>query len=246
LTDIKVHKSGEDLLRQLDIGVTTKSDSKFTISGAVIRIEVMPGPYADSEYKISVWVPNAEYDSQHEDKKKNGGRQFEVNTKNFNYIGFKEFMAALVEAATGSKPKNGNESVTMEIFGFPVTIKETDRDDKETITENVNPTEEKLPPVKVEAKVEIKNATEVEVDGNKVKATNAGFRYEGKDGAVRVHDSTCQCDPCTQVRQALRELTEGINRGTTVADNSGLPTDLTLHPQNCSCFRCLQNDMGYY
>lgn len=204
MTDIKVHKSGEDQLKQFGIGVTTKDTSKVRISGAVIRIEVKPGEYVEPEYKVSVWVPQADYTG---DKEKQGGRQFELDTKNSTYIGFKDFMAALYEAATGVKPRNKNESIEVELFGFAATIKESERDSTTLITESVDPTKEvQTPTVKAEAKAEV-------LEGQIIKV-------EGKDGVVRKHDNSCNCDQCRQIRQALREMNEGTNRGTSLnADN---------------------------
>lgn len=194
MTDVKVHKSGEDLLKQ-GIGINIKDGSKVLVRGAVIRIEVLPSKYnyvtSEPDYKVSVWIPNSTYS----DDKKKGGKQFEANTK--DYLAFKDFMAAIVEAATGSKPKNGYEKVEVELFGFGMELAERERDSTETIKDSVDPLEEKLPTLPpILQKAETKANLKVTLGGKNIVSAKG-------------HDGSCQCDECRAVRAALRELVSG-------------------------------------
>jgi len=210
MTDIRVHKSGEDLLRDGFIGVNSKPNGKFEIRGAVIRFETSPAAsdFEDPNYKVSVWVPNSTYMA---DKKK-GGKQFEINTKgngNYsNYITFKEFMKAVYEAVTGAPPKTGRESVSKEIFGFSVSLKESIENNKETIKESIDPLTEVIKLPKQEVKVE-----------NKVTVTYKGVTSNGVKVTAKGHDGSCQCDECRAVQAALNELIEGRNKGTSQISN---------------------------
>lgn len=194
MTDIKVHKSGEDLLKQ-GVGVNIKDGFKVLVKGAVIRIEVQPSKYnyttSEPDYKVSIWIPSPTYA---EDKKK-GGKQFEVNTK--DYTAFKDFMAAVVEAATGSKPKNGYEKVEVELFGFGMELGERERDSTETIKNSVDPLEEKLPTLPlILQKAETKANLKVTLGGKTIVSAKG-------------HDGSCNCDECRAVRATLRELVSG-------------------------------------
>lgn len=194
MTDIRVHKSGEDLLRQ-GIGVSQKDGSRVVIKGAVIRIEVLPSKYdyatSEPDYRVSVWIPNATYDTDN----KKGGKQFEIDTKKgAAYIGFKDLMAAIVEAATGSKPKNGNEKVEIEVCGFGMEILEREQNATGIIKDSVDPLEEKLPPLPPQKNAKVN-----------VKVTLGGSNLVSAKG----HDGSCNCDECTAVRAALRELVSG-------------------------------------
>jgi hypothetical protein len=211
MESIRVHKSGEDLMKNSNIGVVTDG-KKVLIRGALIRIETSPGEYNEPNYKVSVWIPGL-----------NQARQFEINTKSqsYSYFSAKDVFAALVEAATGKRPSNGDEKTTTEIFGLSVDIAESLANSKDTITRSIDPLAEIItlpkPEVKVETKVTVKR----------------------KGPMVHGHMDECTCWKCEDMRkeQATKEGTE---------PEAELPADLTQHPKNCNCYRCLQNDMGYY
>jgi hypothetical protein len=228
--EVKIHKSGEDLIGDRFIGVNKKANGKIEIKGAVIRLEVRPGEYATSEpdYKVSVWVPNETYGT---DKGKKGGKQFELNTKsnggNYSFYSAKDIFAALVEAATGAKPSNGTERITKELFGFGMDIYESEEKSKEIIGQAVDPLTEVITLPKEETKAQ----ANVTVAGS---AATAG------------HQPECDCWHCEDVRKEQAKNLYATVHGKAAPEQSPLPAELSLHPMNCNCYRCLQSEMGMY
>lgn len=133
MTEVKVHKSGEDL-STITKGVKIKdNDHKIRIAGAVLRIVVTPQKYSN-DYKLSIWLPNK--------------TQIEVNNTD-GFVQWSEFMASLVEAATGSKPDVPSDKKVIDINGFPVKVSEGE--DKKTLT-----IESSIDPLKEDYKIESK------------------------------------------------------------------------------------------
>jgi hypothetical protein len=126
LVDIYIRKSGQDE-SQIPKGIKIKDDDKkIRIAGAVIRVTVMPRRYGN-DYKISVWLPN--------------GKQLEASDEH-GYINFVDFAKGLVEAATGTKPKDGTEKKVVDINGFPAKISEREDDKTMTIEATIDPLDE--------------------------------------------------------------------------------------------------------
>ena len=113
-------------MTKIQDGVQLKNDdNKIRIAGAVLRIEVKPRSYTGSDYKLTVWLPNH--------------KQFECSDIGSSYVQWSEFMAALVEAATGHRPRDGTERKVVDIYGFPTKVKETEDKKTTTILVSIDP-----------------------------------------------------------------------------------------------------------
>lgn len=170
MNDIKIHKSGEDLSK-ITKGVKIKdNDHKIRIAGAVLRITVSPKKYSN-DYKLSIWLPNA--------------KQIEINDET-GYVQWAEFMSALVEAATGSKPEVPSDKKIIDINGIPAKVSE--EEDKKTITigVTVDPLKEdyKIEPKKIETSTPT-TSTSLSLP----ERTNSdGYEEDTQDGIERVEN----------------------------------------------------------